>query len=820
MPASLPLPQFESFGELLRHLRKRAGMTQRDLGQAVGYSEAHIARLESGIRLPDVAVVKGAFIEALDLQHEPALAAQLVTLAQAAHASQTHVPPAHLPAAGNLPTPATRLIGREDEMAVLCPLLEAGESRLVTLLGPGGVGKTRLALEVAHRVAPHFPAGVWWIELASNTTAPAALASIARALGVDDPFGKPMLRMLQEHLRDKHALLVLDNLEQLLSEAEGSTVAAMIAQLLIAVPRVKMLATSRELLRIAGEQAYIVNPLGDAAIELFVQRARSVQPVFALTETNAATIVDLCRRLDGLPLAIELAAARVTLFTPQEMLARLDHSLSLLAGGARDLPARQRTLRAALAWSYDLLTPDEQALFRRLGVFAGGYALQAVQALCDSDGLSLNVMDGLDALVSKSLLVREDVAGDSLPDTDLRHKTHSRYRMLETIREYARELMLERGEYDKWVRAMAEYLLSLHDLSGRSTLDDRENYMSAFQWLNSTRDETGLVLQLAANIASFTTSRDEQILCLEQAIKSARVPSDSEQLVFARGMHAIAIGNRGDRAEAIGILNEVLAWYEAQGNKAQIIQGIYRQLGLLHRELGRVDLARSCFSRSLDIALARDDKEELRHLYIAMAENEIVAEDASAAERWLDKALTVPALRDDSAQAWALNHRAHVAMLRNDVAPAEAWLAESNQLFSRAQYQADWGMAWNAQSLGEIELAEAHAAPSRACFKESLALFDQVGDRIGVSWSLSGLAGACALNNDAARGATLWGAGEALRERIGCRVAPASRRNRERTLAQLRVQLGEVEFARLAGEGTTWPLEQVVAEALHAGLEK
>jgi predicted ATPase len=813
MPAS---PQFDSFGELLRHLRKRAGLTQRDLGQAVGYSEAHIARLESGIRLPDVAVVKGAFVEALDLMHQPALAAQLVALAQAAHekpATAGPATPAINPAAkGNLPAPATRLIGRENEVAALCALLLEGALRLVTLLGPGGVGKTRLALEVAHQVAGHFPDGAWWVELAPITAPQAALTSITQTLGIDDRSGKPTLRVLQDHLRDQHALLVLDNLEQVIE------VAPMIAQLLSAAPKLRVLATSRELLRIAGEQAFTLNPLGDAAVELFVQRARAVQPDFALNEANAATIVDLCRRLDGLPLAIELAAARIPLFTPQEMLARLDHSLSLLTGGARDLPARQRTLRAALDWSYNLLAPDEQALFRRLGVFAGGYSLQAVQALCDSDGLPLNVLDGLDALVSKSLLIREEVVAP-LSATDSLHEVQSRYRMLETVRAYARECMQARGEFDTWVRVMAEYLLSMHPLAGGS-LEARENVMSALQWLNAAHDETGLALQLATSIATFTSHREEQILCLEQAIKSAHVPRDSEQLVFAKGMHGIAIGIRGDRTQAIEILNEVLAWYRAHDQRQDAIQGILSQLGLFHRDLGHADLARHCFSQALVLAQARDDKAGLRHLLVAMAENEIAAEDALAAETLLDKSMAAPALHDDSVQAWALNHRAHAAILRGEMQQAEALLGESSHLFSKAHLQEDWGIAWNEQSLSEIGLAAGNAAQGDVCSRKSLMLFDKVGDRMGMSWSLCGLAGARSLANDAKLGAQLWGAGEALREKISCRIAPASRRNRERTVALLKSQLGAAEFSQLAAEGATGSLEQAVEAALQNQAEK
>lgn len=807
---------FTTFGELLRHLRKRAGMTQRDLGQAVGYSEAHIARLESGIRLPDVVVVKGALVEALDLTHEPALAAQLVALAQAAHGTSEAKT---APPIGNLPMPATTLIGRERDITLVIQRLAGDTTRVVTLVGPGGVGKTQLALEVAHQVQHRYHDGAWWVDLAPVTEPQAALTSIAQALQIVDRPGKPVLRELQDHLRDKQALLVLDNLEQVMD------IAPLLAQVLSAVPALKVLATSRELLRIAGEQAFTVQPLGDIAVELFAQRARAVLPDFSVDDANAATVTEICCRLDGLPLAIELAAARITLFTPLEMLARLDHSLSLLTGGARDLPARQRTLRAALDWSYRLLTPAEQALFRRLGVFAGSYSLNAVQALCDADALPLSPEDGLAALISRSLLIRElstsTLQADETRLSEALSKAGaSRYRMLETIREYARELMLESGEYDRWVRVMAEYLLSLHAFVQRDLPDERANYMSALQWLNATNDETDLALRLVSNINAFTTSRDEQLLCLEQAIRRARVPKDSEHLIFAQAMHGIAIGNRGDRVQAIAILNETLAWYQAHGDRPDAIQGIHYVLGILNRDLNHIELSRQHLIQSLSIARARNDKEELRHLLITLAETEIADENAAGAERRLDEGMAVLGSREDATQAWALNHRAHAAMLRGDDAAAVSLLTASMQWFAGDDYQGEWGIAWNKQSLGELALSRGDAAGALAWFTDSMKCFDDRGDRMGVSWCLCGLAGASVLNNDAAHGARLWGAGEALREQIGCRIAPASRKNRERTEAILREQLGESAFVRLVAEGRAWPAEQAVAEALHTQHEK
>jgi predicted ATPase/DNA-binding XRE family transcriptional regulator len=833
---------FTTFGELLRHLRRRAGMTQRNLGQATGYSEAQIARLEGGSRLPDVVAVKGVFVEAFDLKREPALAAQLVMLAQAARDaavdSHADVPTLLQEASvmsnhvtvGNLPAPATTLIGREDDIAAVTQYLTEGKSRIVTLVGPGGVGKTQLALEVANQTRHDFVDGTWWVDLAPVTDPQAALTSIAQALEIEDRPGKPILRVLQDHLRDRQALLVLDNLEQVLE------VTPLISQMLSATPKVKVLATSRELLRIAGEQGFIVNPLGEDAIDLFSERARAVKPDFAVTEANAGAIGDICRKLDGLPLAIELAAARITLFTPREMLGRLEHRLSLLTGGARDLPARQRTLRATLDWSYSLLTPDEQALFRRLGVFAGGCTLHAIQAFLEIDNdLAITAEEGLAALVAKSLLVSKEIAIDSrsgnpfyfrfIPDpennsgNDDGYTSDSRYRMLETIREYARDLLLEHGEYDRWVRAMAEYLLSLRETSKRMLPEERENCLSALQWLNSVHDQTGLSLQLASDCDIFVEGETERFGCIEEAIKNTGLPADSEQLVSASADYGYSIGHRGERVKGITLQNNALAWYRSREIRSHRVQGILYVLGHQNRELGNIDQSRHYFAESLEIAKERGDLADEQHLLISMAETEVTAENPTEADRLLDEGMAVQAPHSELRVAWALNHRAHAALLRAEMKQAEDLLIESNRLFSRSQFQGVWGIAWNGQSLGEVGLMRGDANQASANFKESIAICDRISDAMVMSWSLCGLAGACVLDEAPEHGARLWGAGEALREKIGCRIAPASRQNRERTVAMLNAQVGEAEFARLAAEGAAWTLEQAVEAALQKPAE-
>lgn len=441
---------FISFGDLLTYLRKRAFLTQDELSRAVGYSRAHVTRLEKNQRLPDLVTIAALFIPALDLQHETAWATRLLQLAAQAHGQPksltiTHTVQRTIVAEETIETPAAvrpalpalmfPLLGRERELEQLTTLLLDPPTRLLSLLGPPGVGKTTLALQVAWHTAVHFTDSAYWIDLSVIENPTSVATAIRHTLGLSETVDSEVTRVC-EHLRDRQTLLVLDNFEHII--AAGSVV----AELLAAAPHLKVLLTSRVPLRVYGERNFPVSPLQlpDLAqlpaitelaqwpsIALFVDRACAVDPAFTLTPENALAVAAIVVKLDGLPLAIELAAPQISMMPPQELAARLVNRLAVLTRGPHNRSARQQTLRGAIEWSTQLLTPDQQILFARLGVFVGGFTDAAVMAVCESDQL-------IDLIEVN--LVHPAGETDHTP----------RFSLLETLREYALEQLATSGE--------------------------------------------------------------------------------------------------------------------------------------------------------------------------------------------------------------------------------------------------------------------------------------------------------------------------------------------------------------------------------------
>src|SRR5215211_7733214 len=374
----------------------------------------------------------------------------------------------------NLPVQPTPFLGRERELAEVRELLSREELRLLTLTGPGGTGKTRLALQAAAELVERYPQGVFLVTLAPVSDPELVLPTIAQTLALKEQPGEPLFETLKSQLADRQLLLLLDNFEQV------EAAAPLVGELLAAAPRLNVLVTSRAPLHLAAEHEYPVSPLAEEqALQLFVERAQAVRPGFTL-DGNRPVVLEICRRLDHLPLAVELAAARVKLLPPSALLQRLDARLKLLTGGARDREERQRTLRGAIEWSHELLGAEEQRLFRRLAVFAGGWTLEAAEAVCAADG-ELDVLDGLGSLLDKSLIRQSEVEGQP------------RFSMLETIREYAAEKLAEAGQAAELRRQHAEYFSRLAERMGGELSDrispdlvdrlaaDLENFRSALE---------------------------------------------------------------------------------------------------------------------------------------------------------------------------------------------------------------------------------------------------------------------------------------------------------------------------------------------------
>jgi predicted ATPase len=447
------VPAVSTFGELLRHLRRHARLTQRELGAAVGYSEAHIARLEGNQRMPDPAVVSGQFVEALQLSEQPELAQRLVDMAAAARgqnkaAAQAQEPQATQGPPTNLRVQLTSFVGRESEIADVRRLLAA--TRLLTITGPGGVGKTRLAVQVAAETLVLFEHGVFIVPLASVPEGAAVPGVVATALGL--PNEGATAESLRDALLDREMMIVLDTCEHLIEAC-----ATLAVRLVQSCPRLMLMATSREALNVPGEVTWHLPPMRtEEAMQLFIERAHAVRADFALTKDDEALLAQICQQLDGLPLAIELAASRLRVLSLQQIAERLDDRFGLLTGNNRLAPLKGQTLRTMIDWSYDLLSDPERRLLRRLSIFTADFTLELAEAVCadttepprsGDDVLQRGeVLDLLMLLVNKSLVVVDE------------RGTQPRYSLSNTIRQYASEKLVESGEFDDVYRRYLQYL--------------------------------------------------------------------------------------------------------------------------------------------------------------------------------------------------------------------------------------------------------------------------------------------------------------------------------------------------------------------------
>jgi predicted ATPase/class 3 adenylate cyclase len=723
----------------------------------------------------------------------------------------------------NLPIQPTPLLGREREVAEIADLLRREDVRLLTLTGTGGTGKTRLALQSAAELIDDFEDGAFLVALAPISDPELVASTVAGALSVSESAGRPLKEDLRDFLSTKELLLILDNFEQVVDAAP------LVGKLLSGCPGLKVLATSRTLLRIYGEHEYAVRPLElpdpdhlppietlrqYEAIRFFTERARAANAHFSLTNENALAVAEICARLDGLPLAIELAAARIKLLSPQAMSSRLGNPLQFLTGGARDLPERQRTLRGAIAWSHALLDEGEQVLFARLSVFSDGCALEAVEAICGPVGdLFVDVLEGLSSLLDKSLLRQEEMVEDP------------RFVMLETIREYARERLELSGEAEEIRRLHAEYFLALaeqgaseqqgpEETAWLERLDlEHDNMRAALSWMLASEEvEPGL--RLAGALWQFWDMRGyygEGRRWLEEALaKDGRASVARAKALEGVGWLADL---QGDIDRAVAAAEEGLSLSVRVKTESSVRASFLRILGSAAYVHGDHEQAARIYEESL--ALSREVRDE-RGVASSLLQlgnvsgdrgNHQVAktfyEEGLALSRKLDdKALLASALISVGAEFLLQGDHARGAMLNEEA--AELYRERGNR--GHLQYALD-NLGWAALMRGDQQQAE-------GLHRESLALSRQLGDKLVAAEALEGLACSASTRGEAERVARLFGAAEALREAVGYRQEPREHALREPYLVAARPRLSKARWDAAWAEGRQLGFEEAIAYAL------
>ena len=684
----------------------------------------------------------------------------------------------------NLTVTYSQIIGREKEIVSISRLLLQDDVRLVTMTGIGGTGKTRLARAVAERMLLDFDDGVFFVEMAAVTQPEVVASTIAQPLGIKEEAGRPVLEMLKEHLRDKQMLIVIDNFEQVIDSAPQ------VAELLTASDSLKILVTSREVLRVTTEIEFPVPPLivpepasglsfdelkENEAIRLFTDRAMTSKPTFALTPDNAADIAAVCARLDGLPLAIELAAARTKVLSPAAILSKLENRLNLLTGGARDLPERQQTMRGAVAWSYDLLSEFEKEIFRKLSVFSGGFRIESAEIVCGtSDGME--VLDAVTSLIDKSLLIQKEFSDGEL-----------RFRLLEVVRDFAAELLESNGETDALSRKHAEVFVSLTETAepilqtaesavwlGRLE-EEHDNIRAALRW--SLANDPSMAVRLAVAARNYWLVHShltEGFGWLKAASETGFEPPPAQKFKLLNGL-GLAARFRGDYETARRAYDDGLA----AGKEANDKQGI----ALSHRGLGLV----------------------------AMQQNDLVS-----ARRHFDEGLAISRELDDKfGIAISLSFLGDLARTEGRNAEARPQFEEAVELFRALENKTALGDALN--NLGAATFSLGDSAGAKACFSEALTIAKDLINRITISCSLDGFAAIAVESGDHMRAARLSGAADNLRDLIGYKIEPAESRFRDMYLSKLKDVMLKDSFDTYYTAGRRSGLEGSIVEALEHG---
>jgi predicted ATPase/class 3 adenylate cyclase/Tfp pilus assembly protein PilF len=771
----------------------------------------------------------------------------------------------------NLPAQLTPLIGRAEEVVTVCDRLRRAGVRLLTLTGAGGIGKTRLALQVGAEVLDDFADGVYFVDLAPVSDPSLVASTIAQALGLQETGDQPLVERLTAYLKSKQLLLVLDNFEHIVDAA------ALVEELLVAAPHLKVLITSRMVLHLYGEHEIVVpllavpdptrlpplNRLSQYdAVRLFIERAQAVKADFTLTNVNAPAVAAICARLDGLPLAIELAAVRTKLFAPDALLTRLSSRLQLLTGGARTLPARQQTLRNTIDWSYNLLDMNEQRLFTRLGIFVGSSTLEAVEAICNAHAdLGMEVLDGLASLVDKSLLRPVEASNNE-----------ARFTMLETIREYALERLEACGEAGAVQRQYAAYYLRLVEQAEPqlwaaeqgawlAQLDREHDHLRALlAWSQTSDGDLQLGLQLVGALWPFwhlrgymseggswlagllarphhsdawssmrakalygagvlATDQGDYIRAVAFCDESLTLFRDlGDQLGMAWSLNQLAFValNQGYDVQATVHSQESLALFRDLGDQRGIAQSL-DHLGRLVRNQGDYKRATTLFQASLILFREVGDQRGVANSIRSLGNMAWTQGDYAAAHTLFEESLRLfGELGDNRGTALALTNLGLVAREQGDYATARTFFEESLTL--QRELGNKNGIAHSLFALGTVAYRQGDDAGARALLEESLELFHRVADLAHLALTLAMLARLASVGGaegQLERAARLLGAVEALCEIVGMPL-PWVRSDYERGVgsAQMDEAAFAAAFAAAWAAGRAMSLEQAIAEAL------
>ena len=822
------------FGQWIKQRRKELDLTQAALSEEVGCAVDTLRRIESGRLRPSrqLAELLAAALEVPSEEQDDFVqwARRPIHQESPRRAASKAVAGSFVHPPTNLPSPLTPFIGRERELERARSLLWRADVRLVTLTGPPGIGKTRLSMEVAASLLDDFGDGVFFVPLAPITDPLLVAPAIARVLGVREVANKPIVESLKEHLHNRRLLLVLDNFEQVMGAA------LLIVEVLTVCPQVKALVTSREALRVRGEKAmpvpamqlpeesetYSVGELEHVeAVTLFLQRAEDVNLEFALSPANAPAVSAICRRLEGLPLALELAASHMGVLTPQGLLDRLQDRLGLLTRGARDLPAHHETLEKAINWSHDLLSKEEQVLFRRLAVFVKGCDLPAVESVCNKQGdLTMGTLQGLISLRDKSLLYAQ---------RDSEHE-ELRFAMLETIREYAITQLERSGEADKIRRQHAEYYLDLAEMAEPHTRSlereywlykleqEYDNLRLALNWALKN-GESKLAVELAGALGFFWYERRyfregsdlaEQALALGASHQTEISRSAWAQALQVAGILAYYVG---DHSRSVELLEKSIPLYQELNHQQGLARSL-NTLGNVARDQGNYHRATVCLEESL--RLYRELKGKERGVATVLNNLGLVASEAGdlpKAAQFFDESLALRRnLKDKSDIAFSLMCLGEVALYQGELDRASQLLDESLALHQELHDKRC--IAMSLCDLGMLALARGDIGEATALHKQSLQMRWELGENRLLIWDLEGLAAVSQASGQTTRAVRLLAASDGLRAAIGIPLAPSDHTYFARTLTSARSALDDGVFQAAWNEGTAMGLEDAVSYAL------